>query len=462
MIMVLVAMSTLVRVRDEHVRVALTAKAITLCSSFTAACKVMPPRRSTRSRASVEPVNEAPKGKSKRKRSLQADVDVAEETPISTNENGDRVKPASRASKPPSRRPSLEQPLETSKLTRSRKSLQHIKEEDEDEDEDEDESEDEGESRPAKKRRASTEVYAEDDESDFEEPPRAKSRVSSRKVSASRASLSSNNVHDNEDEDNATGQPKSKSRSRSSKIAAPKTSSGRTSRASAKFKQESDVLKHEEPELPQKARRQKAHSSHRHANTQHAPAQDDMDEEASSGEVKAELVGKDEDDVAEQIAVTPNDDIKETAPSQSAHPRVEEEEEVSLLDPEPLKPTIPHSQPAVEVEEPKGPRSRLVIYKMVLVSFKSYAGRQEIGPFHKVGCNYLRLGNLLTTSSPSLPLWVQMARASLTLSMPCSLSSVTVLLRCDKASSRSSSTTQLAIQTLIFVLWRFTSARLST
>lgn len=32
---------------------------------------------------------------------------------------------------------------------------------------------------------------------------------------------------------------------------------------------------------------------------------------------------------------------------------------------------------------PAAPKSRLVIHKMVLVNFKSYAGRQEIGPFHK-------------------------------------------------------------------------------
>lgn len=35
-------------------------------------------------------------------------------------------------------------------------------------------------------------------------------------------------------------------------------------------------------------------------------------------------------------------------------------------------------------EEPLGPKSRLVIYKLMLINFKSYAGRQEIGPFHKV------------------------------------------------------------------------------
>ncbi|CAE6477337.1 unnamed protein product [Rhizoctonia solani] len=32
---------------------------------------------------------------------------------------------------------------------------------------------------------------------------------------------------------------------------------------------------------------------------------------------------------------------------------------------------------------PVGPKKRLVIHKMALVNFKSYAGRQEIGPFHK-------------------------------------------------------------------------------
>ncbi len=43
---------------------------------------------------------------------------------------------------------------------------------------------------------------------------------------------------------------------------------------------------------------------------------------------------------------------------------------------------IAQSQPTFE--EPKGPAKRLVISNIVLVNFKSYAGRQEIGPFHKV------------------------------------------------------------------------------
>jgi len=60
----------------------------------------------------------------------------------------------------------------------------------------------------------------------------------------------------------------------------------------------------------------------------------------------------------------------------------EEEEEKSLFDPPPMP--EPSSLPQAIPEEPTGPKSRLVIHKMALVNFKSYAGRQEIGPFHKV------------------------------------------------------------------------------
>lgn len=36
---------------------------------------------------------------------------------------------------------------------------------------------------------------------------------------------------------------------------------------------------------------------------------------------------------------------------------------------------------------PSTPKSRLMITKMVLENFKSYAGIQNIGPFHKVNCS---------------------------------------------------------------------------
>ncbi|KAG0697734.1 RecF/RecN/SMC N terminal domain-containing protein [Suillus ampliporus] len=67
-------------------------------------------------------------------------------------------------------------------------------------------------------------------------------------------------------------------------------------------------------------------------------------------------------------------------PKRPAPPEEEEEEEKSLLEPRVKPMSVMRSPPT---EEPSGPKPRLVIHKMVLVNFKSYAGRQEIGPFHK-------------------------------------------------------------------------------
>jgi len=67
-----------------------------------------------------------------------------------------------------------------------------------------------------------------------------------------------------------------------------------------------------------------------------------------------------------------------------------EEDEKSLFDPPPMP--APLSLPQTIAEEPAGPKARLVIHKMALVNFKSYAGRQEIGPFHKVGISITSLG----------------------------------------------------------------------
>ncbi|KZV88820.1 RecF/RecN/SMC protein [Exidia glandulosa HHB12029] len=63
---------------------------------------------------------------------------------------------------------------------------------------------------------------------------------------------------------------------------------------------------------------------------------------------------------------------------------VVEESEEEDIDMSETRPPVPPPQPAAkEPEEPQGPRARLIIHKLVLVNFKSYAGRQEIGPFHK-------------------------------------------------------------------------------
>ncbi|PHH83053.1 hypothetical protein CDD82_3711 [Ophiocordyceps australis] len=40
------------------------------------------------------------------------------------------------------------------------------------------------------------------------------------------------------------------------------------------------------------------------------------------------------------------------------------------------------TMPAPQVDEPQGPKSRIVLTHLILNNFKSYAGRREVGPFH--------------------------------------------------------------------------------
>lgn len=46
---------------------------------------------------------------------------------------------------------------------------------------------------------------------------------------------------------------------------------------------------------------------------------------------------------------------------------------------------------------------RLIITEMVLENFKSYAGEQRVGPFHKVGCSAWVSRGAWTTSVPMCP-----------------------------------------------------------
>jgi structural maintenance of chromosome 4 len=67
-----------------------------------------------------------------------------------------------------------------------------------------------------------------------------------------------------------------------------------------------------------------------------------------------------------------------------------EMEEGTIDQPKDEAPT-PMPSRVIQPEEATGPKSRLVIHKLMLINFKSYAGRQEIGPFHKVMCSVMRL-----------------------------------------------------------------------
>ena len=73
---------------------------------------------------------------------------------------------------------------------------------------------------------------------------------------------------------------------------------------------------------------------------------------------------------------------KASGKAAAEHAEQEEEEEKSLFEPPPIPP--PSRLPQTALEESSAPKARLVIHKLALINFKSYAGRQEIGPFHKV------------------------------------------------------------------------------
>lgn len=337
----------------------------------------MPPRRSSRTRASVEPQPPSLPS-SKRKRT-------------SPDENEDPIEP--RSSKPPSK---SGKNVASNRRTAARQSLEDVRESEAEYDE-------EDSPPPVKKSRPSLENEDEEDEEEELEETKKPSRVRrapSRKASAATTKRGRKVAVKEEEEeaqaivevksDSEDEKPPVKGRKPVTKIqdssedefeepkpvrktrggsaargAGPKASSrGRASTApksSGRRGKQASVAP-EEPEAATVA-------------TPEPPPQDDGNESDALSYFEA--------DAAPKPPATP---ASKKAPAPSPIPEAEDEEEHSLLDPQTLR-TPSRSQPQAQVapvEEPQGPKSRLVIHKMALVNFKSYAGRQEIGPFHKV------------------------------------------------------------------------------
>ena len=329
----------------------------------------MPPRRATRStRASVDPepqpavTTSKAAAATKRKRSQQPEDPVAEKENVAKS-TGESTGTKSSTSKGKS-------------STRSRASLKEVLESDEGEVEGGDESS----PHPVKKSRPSPELSdsEEEDDDSFEE---LKSKT--RKGAGVRKGRTI--VEDSEDED--WGEP-------------PKT----LSKARKSFAKS--------PAAPRK-------STARKSSVKPSKVTEDIDEDASmsdSLEEKPTAKGRksikpapppkpshesnEEDSEVELMPIKPKKHVPPATSSENegankakatlAPGADEDEDEKSLLDaiPPPLSQSQPRSQSQVpQPEEPKGPQARLTIHKMVLVNFKSYAGRQEIGPFHKVGLN---------------------------------------------------------------------------
>lgn len=110
-----------------------------------------------------------------------------------------------------------------------------------------------------------------------------------------------------------------------------------------------------------------------------------LPEEPSAAQVEQQKLATPEPEI---VPATPDASPKSAESSHSLkRPRSDSESSVEEdILPSPLRSQKPVSVIAPPPEKPEnvGPTSRLVIHKLVLVDFKSYAGRQEIGPFHKV------------------------------------------------------------------------------
>ncbi len=94
-----------------------------------------------------------------------------------------------------------------------------------------------------------------------------------------------------------------------------------------------------------------------------------------------------EEDAAEEAAPETTDAAEELSAIGPATEQEEEEEEGDVTStqaaPASRPAFVPPPLPVAAPPAPTGPKTRLTIHKMVLQDFKSYAGRQEIGPFHK-------------------------------------------------------------------------------
>lgn len=318
----------------------------------------MPPRRSSRSRASVEstPVDPVPL---KRKRGQDVNNELEEKENLE---------------KPPSRsRRSSSDRLSGAASTRSRASTR--REPVEPTVEEEKVLETDVEAPPSKKKRPSLEPEddeQEDDEEEEEEKPKAK-------VKSRRATKPAQQ-----------GQPSRSNRSNRSQK--PVLISDDEEDPDVAMAQDEGSEFEEARAAPQSKSKKPAKRGHP-SRTKPAPKPKDSDVDGQSSEVEEYVMPKRRDpgprtplksQPARREATVEEEEVPKAASNLEEEEEEEEEEKSLLFDHPPTLPPPSQSQAKVIPEEPKGPQSRLVIHKLALTNFKSYAGRQEIGPFHKV------------------------------------------------------------------------------
>ena len=434
----------------------------------------MPPRRSTRSsaRPSAEPETIPPQkqaASSKRKRPNADNPDI--EGKIEGQE--DPGKPPSRTTRRLSSKaaPSVPAPRVSSRS----KSVSHNVPDSESEEEEEELKE---LSHPAKRSRSShhvlEDVHEENDEEDTKPiiAPRTRRAGSRPVVSSTNGKTGKDKIALTEDEpdEHVTAKPTSRTRSpgKGGNFSKPSTSrrSGRSSRSAAvTVKAEPldeptlesiDDIDGEEIEAPSQrrmtkrsSRKVKSSTPPRSVGKEDSGSDTNIDENATAVITNGAAPG-----ALAEVSVPVSSPKKLSPPTPPVY------EEKSLLDDLPTSP-MKTKRPPAPLEELKGPGPRLVIHKLVLVNFKSYAGCQEIGPFHKVSCFRLVISKLIPCSL-SLRSSDLMVLASRILSTRYSLCSDTVPAKCDKENCPNSYTTQHNIRICRSVVWKSISARLST
>jgi structural maintenance of chromosome 4 len=401
----------------------------------------MPPRRSTRSsaRLSTEPDSNPQAQKqapsSKRKRSTVDDTDI--------DGQEDRGKPPSRTARRSSTKATASVPA-----PRASSRLKSAPQGPDGEDED-------GEpSRRAKRSRPSHELEDVREENEEEDTkPTIASRIrragSRPVVSSTSGTIGQDQVVPAEDESNeqVTAKPTSRPHSprKSTDSSKPSTSrrGGRSSRSAAV------TVKAEPPDEPALENIDDVDDGEIDVPATSQRKITKRSRKAKSLTPPRSVVKEDDTDIGENAtAIVPNGEVADVLAEESTPVPTPKKlpsntppvyEEKSLLDNLPASPSKA-KRPPLPLEDPQGPRPRLVIHKLVLVNFKSYAGCQEIGPFHRVGCFRCRNIKLISCSlfqrSSDL-----MVRASRILSMRYFLCSGTVPARCDKENSPNSYTT---------------------
>lgn len=311
----------------------------------------MPPRRSSRAAsASLEvlPVSEAAQIKRKRGQTAEPDTEAKENV----------AKPPSRTRR--STRSSVAPPSKARTASRSKPSLPDVAESDD---------EVQSEAPPLKKARPSTDSKRMEE---LEGDLAATTEKDEKRKRGRRKNAKDNHVVSDMETDETFSKLSADCRA---------TTSSRAARSRSKIALDEDDVDQEagtpsandeEEELKppsRKGRKPKAQTARR----------------ATKRVAKPPVVDESDDDLEPPPpAQSKSATAKQQSPKRNiAEPEDDEEEEKSLFEPPPIS-VPPASLPPVILDQTQGPQSRLVIHKMALVNFKSYAGRQEIGPFHKV------------------------------------------------------------------------------